>query len=174
MPDQPDLRYIRRADQHGGFEDRVYIVNLDAAKLSVRFEDWIEPNLLDFKSMDLKQVEIKDYVFPQVHVRDKAQQREGDFRLPIFQGEFALDAPAGDKPWELHELAIDPAAVAKLKGDKVLDIDTLKSSLEALASASDELRTALEDLRDKKDVKNNKVAKPMAADEEVNVANLDA
>ena len=56
VPDQTDLYYVRIADK-----DPVYIVKLDAGKLSVRFEDWIEPNLLNLNTMDLKKVEIKDY-----------------------------------------------------------------------------------------------------------------
>ena len=50
VPDQSDLYYVRFADK-----DPVYIVKLDAGKLSVRFDEWIEPNLLNLNTMDLEE-----------------------------------------------------------------------------------------------------------------------
>lgn len=126
VPEQTDLYYVRKADK-----DPVYIVKLDASKLSVKFEDWIEPNLLNLNTMDLKKVEIKDYAFTitAVPVSKNSNQME---LAPVktFKGEFALDAPSGDQPWKLvQDMAFD--------GEKI-------------------------------------IPRPLAADEEVNTANLDA
>jgi len=48
--------YIRNADQ-----DVVYVVQLDPEKLSTRFEDWIEDDLLQLNPMDIRRVLVKDY-----------------------------------------------------------------------------------------------------------------
>ncbi|MBI81571.1 MAG: hypothetical protein CMJ81_00110 [Planctomycetaceae bacterium] len=49
-------RFVRRPSQ-----DRVYVVSLDPDRLSTKFEDWIETDLLDMNTWDIKQVMIKDY-----------------------------------------------------------------------------------------------------------------
>jgi hypothetical protein len=49
-------RFVRRPSQ-----DRVYVVSLDPGRLSTKFEDWIETDLLDMNTWDIKQVVIKDY-----------------------------------------------------------------------------------------------------------------
>ncbi len=48
--------YLRNTDQ-----DIVYVVRLDPEKLSTRFEDWIEADLLQINPLDLQRIEIKDY-----------------------------------------------------------------------------------------------------------------
>src|SRR6185295_15012033 len=54
--DQEGQRYVRLAGQ-----DVVYVIEIDPAKLSTSFEDWIEKDLLKLHSYDLQQVQIKDY-----------------------------------------------------------------------------------------------------------------
>ena len=54
--EQGNQRYVRYPDK-----DAVYIVDIDASKVSTKFEDWIERNLLGMNTMDLKQVHIQDY-----------------------------------------------------------------------------------------------------------------
>ena len=56
VPDKPDLRYVRKVG-----ESEIYIVAAKTDKLSTKFEDWIEPNLLQINTMDLKDVLIRDY-----------------------------------------------------------------------------------------------------------------
>jgi hypothetical protein len=56
VPDQTDLRYVRRQGQ-----DPVYTVALDTGKLTTKFEDWIEKDLLKLSYWDIQQVEIEDY-----------------------------------------------------------------------------------------------------------------
>lgn len=54
--DAEGQRYIREAGR-----DVVYIIEIDPAKLSTDFEDWIEKDLLKLNAWDLAQVEVKDY-----------------------------------------------------------------------------------------------------------------
>jgi len=51
-----DQRFVRRASQ-----DRVYVVKIDPDKLSTKFEDWIETDLLEINTFDIKEILIKDY-----------------------------------------------------------------------------------------------------------------
>jgi len=62
VPDRPGLRYVRRAGQ-----DRVYTVEIDPSKVSTKFEDWIEEDLLKLSSLDIKQVEIRDHSVDEVN-----------------------------------------------------------------------------------------------------------
>ncbi len=49
-------RYVRRAGK-----DQVYTVQIDPGKLSTKFEDWIERDLLKLDTSDVTQVAINDY-----------------------------------------------------------------------------------------------------------------
>jgi uncharacterized protein DUF4340 len=85
VPDQSELRYVRRAGQ-----DPVYTVALDTAKLTTKFEDWIEKDLLKLSYFDIKQVEIEDY---SVDILASRQVPRGQMTL-------AYDDSADDK-WSL-------------------------------------------------------------------------
>ena len=39
----------------------VYVIEIDPAKLTTNFEDWIEKDLLKLNAWDLQQVQVKDY-----------------------------------------------------------------------------------------------------------------
>lgn len=54
--DQPDVRYVRRAGQ-----DQVYKVLIKTDKLSTKFEDWIEKDLLKLSTFDIRELELNDY-----------------------------------------------------------------------------------------------------------------
>ena len=54
--DAEGQRYVREAGR-----DMVYVIEIDPAKLSTNFEDWIEKDLLKLNAWDLEQVDIKDY-----------------------------------------------------------------------------------------------------------------
>lgn len=49
-------RYVREAGR-----DAVFVIEIDPAKLSTDFENWIDKDLLKMKAYDLQQVEVKDY-----------------------------------------------------------------------------------------------------------------
>jgi hypothetical protein len=56
VKDKPDLRYVRVADK-----DQICEVQIKTDKLSTKFEDWIEKDLLKLNAFDVRQVELNDY-----------------------------------------------------------------------------------------------------------------
>lgn len=56
LKDDPEKLYVRIPGQ-----DPVYVVKLDESPLTTNFQDWIEDDLLQLSSIDIAQVEIKDY-----------------------------------------------------------------------------------------------------------------
>ncbi|MCO8122731.1 DUF4340 domain-containing protein [Stieleria sp. TO1_6] len=56
VKEQPGQLYVRKPGQ-----DPVYVVSLDDAPLTTNFQDWIEEDLLQLTSIDVDNVEIKDY-----------------------------------------------------------------------------------------------------------------
>ncbi len=51
-----ELRYVRRVG-----DDRVFVAAVNIDRLSTKFEDWIEKDLLKLNPWDIKEVEIQDY-----------------------------------------------------------------------------------------------------------------
>jgi hypothetical protein len=123
--EQGNQHYVRIPDK-----DPVYIVDVDTTKLSTKFEDWIERNLLKMNTMDLKRVDIKDYSV------DLADQRD-----PIkSKGELLLEyAGSGDQAWKLAKDMVfdrDRLVPKKMAADEELDTKKL-----------DDLKYALDDLK---------------------------
>ena len=56
VKDAEGQRYVRESGR-----DVVYVIEIDPAKLSTDFEDWIEKDLLKLNPWDLAKVQIKDY-----------------------------------------------------------------------------------------------------------------
>jgi hypothetical protein len=56
VKDDESKRYVRIPNQ-----DPVYVVKFDDSSLTTNFTDWIEDDLLQLSSIDIEQVEIKDY-----------------------------------------------------------------------------------------------------------------
>ena len=56
LKDDPSKRYVRVPGQ-----DPVYVVKLDESPLTTLFQDWIEDDLLQLSSIDISELEIKDY-----------------------------------------------------------------------------------------------------------------
>jgi hypothetical protein len=56
VKDQQGQRYVRDVGR-----DPVYVVKIDPEKLTTRFEDWIEKDLLKINPYDIAQVTLKDY-----------------------------------------------------------------------------------------------------------------
>lgn len=54
---QPKQRYVRK----GGKDDHVYVVDVTTDKLSTRFDDWIEKNLLKLNALDIQRVQLNNY-----------------------------------------------------------------------------------------------------------------
>lgn len=125
--------YVRNADQ-----DVVYVVNLDPDKLSTKFDDWIEDDLLKLSPMDIRRVNIKDYsaeLQPVLTAAGLSMQVKWDRR-----GEMTLNYDSDESKWVPAELlAFSPESKAlepyELAENEELDEDTLR-----------ELRNGLDDL----------------------------
>ncbi len=122
-PDGKDLRYVRRVG-----EDGVYIVEVKTEKLSTKFEDWIEKDLLKLSTWDIREVRALDYSFDELSGQ------------PNIRGQFALKYDdAGDPKWTLIEDRVikDGAWVDRNLGEDQ-ELDATK--LDALRNAFDDLK----------------------------------
>ena len=118
------LRYVRRIGQ-----DAVYVVALKTDKLTARFGDWIEKDLLKFNALDMKQLEIQDYSIDMVQ---GVQNVRGVLTL-------MYDDTASDAKWKLVE-------DKSLKG-KELIANKLGANEELSTTTLDDLKSALADLK---------------------------
>jgi len=69
-PQQPELHFVRLPNQ-----DRVYRVAVDTSKLSTRFQDWIEKDLLKLNAFDIRQLVFDDYTFDEINERKVQNDR---------------------------------------------------------------------------------------------------
>ena len=132
VPEHPDLRYVRKVG-----ESEIYIVAAKTDKLSTKFEDWIEPNLLQINTLDLREVLIHDYAVQMdmegwgIVERDKMQIAYND---------------ATDPHWKMLE---DRQFVADNKKEGAGKWVSVKMTAnEQINSAKlDDLKSALDDLK---------------------------
>jgi hypothetical protein len=130
VKNQPGQHYVRRADK-----DQIYTVGITTDKLSTKFDDWIEKDLLKLAAFDVREVELNDY---SSQAGISAQGRpvlEIDKRNKI-----KLDFDDAKSQWSLVEMnGFDekgqPQAV-KLAEDEELNTQKLN-----------DLKTALDDLQ---------------------------
>jgi hypothetical protein len=121
--DRPDIHFVRRAG-----EDPVYAVTLKTDKLSTKFEDWIEKDLLKMNAWDIMGIKVQDY---SIDLMARAQNYRGQFSLAYND--------TGDPKWKMSEdrvLEEGKWADAKMADDEELD-----------AAKLDAMRTALDDLK---------------------------
>ncbi|MHB1036724.1 MAG: DUF4340 domain-containing protein [Pirellulales bacterium] len=120
VKDKPELRYVRRVGQ-----DQVYKVTVQTDKLSTKFADWIEPDLLKMSGFDVKQVVIRDHSVDEVN------------QSLIQRGEMALDFDdTKDPKWTLaagKTFADGKWTPMKLSADEELNADKLNELKNALA-----------------------------------------
>jgi hypothetical protein len=130
VKDQPALRYVRRADR-----DQICRVNIKTDKLSTKFEDWIEKDLLKLNAFDVRQVELNDYSL------EEAVNEKGQPVLGVHQRSRAkLGFDDSKSSWNL----IDLAQFDK-KGQPVPD--KLADDEEVNTEKLNTLKTALDDLQ---------------------------
>ncbi len=118
------LRYVRRSGQ-----DPVYVVALKTDKLTARFGDWIEKDLLKFNAFDMKQLEIQDY---SIDMARGVQNVRGVLHL-------TFDDTASDAKWKLVE-------DKSLKGKELVS-NPLGADEELNTTTLDDLKNALADLK---------------------------
>jgi hypothetical protein len=123
VANRPDLRYVRRDN-----EDPVYVVKVKTDKISAKFGDWIEKDLLKMSLWDLKQVYIGDYAVDTL---------QGELRQ---EGEMLLGYDdAADAKWKLIK-------GERRHGNRAVP-DKLAPDEELNTANLDAMKTALEDLK---------------------------
>ena len=123
VKDKPDLRDVRLPEQ-----DAVYVVAVKTDKISAKFGDWIEKDLLKMNSWDMKNVFIHDY---SVHVLQGQILRNTDLSLSYDD--------AAEPKWKLlkeERYQENRGSPGKLAADEELNTARL-----------DEMKTALDDLK---------------------------
>jgi hypothetical protein len=133
VKDAEGQRYVREAGR-----DIVYVIEIDPAKLSTNFEDWIEKDLLKLNSWDLQQVQVKDYsaeLVPVMSQQGLRFQLAGDMRSDL-----TLAYNDSDSKWNAVTLRrFDPVT------EKYVDF-TLAEDEELNTETLNALKTALDDL----------------------------
>lgn len=123
VPDRDGLRFIRRPG-----EDQVFTTAVRTDKLSTKFEDWIEEDLLKLNTFDVKQIEILDYSFNELK------------GIPEIRGQMTLEYDdTGDPKWKLtDDRAVKDRKWVVLPRDETEELDT--SRLDTLKNALDDLK----------------------------------
>ena len=113
------LRYVRKAGQ-----DPVYLVDLDTAKFSTRFDDWIEKDLLKLSPWDLTRLRIDDSSWSVAFAPDgrpgisQTRTSEIDLAYDDKEGKWSLlkliDFGKGNKPEEKPLAPDEELATTKL------------------------------------------------------------
>lgn len=134
VKDAEGQRYVRHASQ-----DVVFVVELDAEKLSTKFDDWIEDDLLQLNPFDIRKVHVNDYsaeLEPMLTPRGIVARINWDRR-----GEMIFNYDDADSKWQIESLKkFDPAQ------ERFVDAP-LDENQELDDTALGELRTALDDLK---------------------------
>ncbi|MCL2710532.1 MAG: DUF4340 domain-containing protein [Planctomycetaceae bacterium] len=135
--DEGSLRYVRIANQAP-----VYVIDIDPSQFSTNFDQWIEKNLLDVRTFDIKEIYVDEYAFSV----ELELTREGlmEVRSPTFVGDITLgydgSAVGADKwslaRWMTFEGDDLDYKERQLEPGKELDTDTL----DAMVSALDDLK----------------------------------
>jgi hypothetical protein len=122
--------HVRNTEQ-----DIVYVVELDPSKLTTRFEDWIEDDLLKINPFDIRRIEIKDYTAELMGTAQGSIGVKWDRRA-----EMALDYNNTDSKWSA-------ASLKKFDSAKESYVDyTLADGEEINEETLNKLRDGLDDL----------------------------
>lgn len=130
VKDQPGLRYVRQADR-----DQIYVVAIKTDKLSTKFEDWIEKDLLKLNAFDVRQVALNDYSL------EEGQTAQGGIGLRMHpRSKMSLAFDDAKSNWSLLEMTQydqqGQPVETKLADDEELNAEKLNG-----------LKTALDDLQ---------------------------
>ena len=130
---ETSLRYVRIADQ-----SPVYVINVDPSQFATNFDQWIEKNLLDISTFDIKEIFVDEYSFSV----ELALTNRGLQETPkaSFIGDITLSydgSAVGAEKWSLVRwMTFEGQNLEykerQLEQDKELDTDTLDSMISAL------------------------------------------
>lgn len=139
-PDEADepaesgkMRYVRVSGQVP-----VYVVEIDPERFSARFDQWIEKNLLDINTYDVKEIFVDEYSLKIEH--QLTQRGLQEVIVPTFSGDMTLGydgSATGAEKWSLksrmgfrgrnYEYYARP-----MKPDQELNVETLDAMISAL------------------------------------------
>ncbi|NUQ66100.1 MAG: DUF4340 domain-containing protein [Pirellulales bacterium] len=123
VPDKSELHYVRRANQ-----DPIYVVKAKTDKLSTKFEDWIEKDLLKLNTWDISGVKLHDYSVDLVAGRLKERARVGlEYN------------DTGDPKWKIVDDRVFDAG--KFNQGKLAEDEELNTT------KLDDMKNALDDLK---------------------------
>jgi len=146
VADRPELHYVRLPDK-----DAVYQVAVKTEKLSTRFDDWIEKDLLKINSLDIKQVAIEDYTVDEAAGAIKYRGRIGleydskQFKWNLARLETISDGESSAEPLaddeELNSTKLNEMKQA-LDDLKIVDVHRKPKGLSADLKTSDEFQVS--------------------------------
>ena len=131
--DEASLRYVRIANQ-----SPVYVIDIDPSQFTTNFDQWIEKNLLDTSTFDIKEIFVDEYSFSVELAMTNFGMREVRKLSPVGDMTFGYDGAAvGADKWSLVKwLAFEEQnrnyKEKQLESDKELNTDTLNSMVSAL------------------------------------------
>ncbi len=128
--DQPNIRHVRRPDR-----DQIYRVSLKTDKLSTKFEDWIEKDLLKLNAFDVREVGLNDYSSEEVAAPG------GGIGLRMHQrSRMKLGFDDAKSSWSLIEMAQFDQKRNPVPVEMADDEELNNEKLNALKSALDDLQ----------------------------------
>jgi Domain of unknown function (DUF4340) len=125
-PDNPQLHFVRVPGQ-----DRVYRAIVKTDKLSTKFQNWIEEDLLKLNAFDVKEVVMDDHSVDELNPQQPLIQR----------GLTIVDYDNKESKWKLVKMEVHDQSTGNWEDVKLTDdqeLDTQKLN---------DLKTALDDLK---------------------------
>jgi hypothetical protein len=130
VPGRSGLRYVRKVGQ-----DPIFVVSAKTDRLSTKFEDWIERNLLGINTFDLRRLFIRDHSVDQINA------------ALIQRGEMAIEYnDTGEPKWKLAEDRKYTASKETPGKGEWVPVK-MPANEELNTARLDELKTALDDLK---------------------------
>lgn len=124
VKEKPDQRYVRRPGQ-----DAVLLATIQTAKLSSKFQDWIEKDLLKLTSWDVTRLAIDDYSVDLVQQEIKRRNR------------ISLRFEEKAQKWELANFEVFDRDAGDYQPEKLADDEEINTQ------KVNELKAALDDLQ---------------------------
>lgn len=123
-----DQRFVRIPGR-----DRVYVAKIDTGKLSTKFEDWIEEDLLKLNTWDIEQVVLNDYSV------QTAPTLAGRLAVTSYDQRLAMTLSLDNSDWKLEEL-IEWRQGQKMQSSLMEDEELDDDRLSDLKNALDDLK----------------------------------
>ncbi len=121
-PTQAGIRFVRLPGR-----DEVYTCKVDVSKLTTKFHEWIETDLLKLNALDIQRLTVKDY---------SVDELRGALS---YRGEYKVRFDSKESKWSLDEL--------KEVGKQGFEVVKLTPEQELDSAKLNDLKNALDDLK---------------------------